>query len=120
MVRIKLLALIMLIGLIFSCSSCANRRHVIVTGYQGLGITIETLGKSLKVLCDEGKIKQNECQNIGKIYNNVVNAYKDLGDMYAKVIESGSDEDVKNYKAHLEVIMEGLKKLRGYLNVEDN
>lgn len=117
MAKFKLL-LIVLVVVIFS--SCASNRHVIVTGYQGLGITVEVLGRSLKVLCDEGKISQEECQRIGKIYDGVVKAYRDLGDVYVRVVETGSDKDVKDYRVHLDVIMEGLSKLRGYLDEGDN
>lgn len=116
--RIRLVLGLILVIVVYS--SCASNRHVIVTGYEGLGISIEALGKSLKVLCDNGKISQGECYVIGKIYDGVVKAYRDLGDVYAKVIETGSDEDVKDYRGHLEVIKEGLSKLRGYLDEEDN
>lgn len=77
---------------------------------------INSLGKSAKVMCNSGEISADKCKLIKKEYNTIVHAYRDAGDLYAKAIQTGADADIKNYQADIEVVMEGLKKIEGWLN----
>jgi len=107
--------IILMVLSMFFLMACASTRPVVVASYEALGSTIVSVGKAAKILCNEGKIEASKCENIKNIYNDVRKYYKDSGDLYIKVIQTGSDEDIKNYKAHIQVVFEGLKKIEKYL-----
>ena len=113
------LLILLLVSLIILFSACAEKRPIVVASYEALGTSIVTLGKTAKLLCEEGKISNDNCSIIKQTYEDVRNYYIDAGDLYKKVIETGSDEDVKKYQAHIQVIFEGLKKIEKYLNEKE-
>ena len=115
--KMKVLLTNLLVCMVFCIFvyGCANKRPVVVASYEGLGTTTTSVVKAAKILCEEGKIKQEDCNQIKKIYNDIRRSYIDAGDLYIKVIETGSDEAITNYKAHIQVIFEGLKKIEKYL-----
>ena len=115
-IKLVTLNLILVIFLSLGVISCAHKRPIVVASYEGLGTTISSVGKAAKVLCEEEKIKQKDCNRIKDVYNQIVASYKDAGDLYVEVIKTGSDEAVSNYKAHLQVVFEGLKILEKYIS----
>ena len=92
--------------------TACQQRPVIVASYESLGISLKTVGKSAKTLCEEGQLKPEVCGQIKKIYNTARDAYIAAGDVYKKVIETGVDEDIKNYKADIDVVITALREIQ--------
>lgn len=90
-----LIVLILIAAMIYGC---AGMKAKTVTGYEALGITIKEIRDTASNMCDEGKLREKDCQEIRALYNKARLTYISAGDML--IIYLNAEDAVKKQKTY--------------------